>query len=92
MVNDHGEISMSHSKATAPLIFIGDQNLALQFKKNLKTRKSHGKMFGIDFFGELSDIAPTILSILQIKKPAEMTGKSFFKEVKTKLTNLRSGH
>jgi len=77
MVDDHGEISMSHSKATAPLIFIGDQNLALQFKKNLKTRKSRGKMFGVDFFGELADIAPTILSILQIKKPAEMTGKSF---------------
>ncbi len=40
--------------------------------------------FDIESNGALCDIAPSILDILEIKKPAEMTGKSMIKAMVTK--------
>jgi 2,3-bisphosphoglycerate-independent phosphoglycerate mutase len=78
MVDSAGEIQAAHSKAAAPLIFCGDENLSKKFRENLATRKPRGEIFGVKFFGELADVAPTILKILEIPKPVEMMGESFF--------------
>jgi 2,3-bisphosphoglycerate-independent phosphoglycerate mutase len=61
MINlETGEIYTEHTDNKVPFILVNDQ------LKNLIRLKN----------GSLSDIAPTILDFLGIKKPAEMTGKS----------------
>ncbi|MBD3359550.1 MAG: 2,3-bisphosphoglycerate-independent phosphoglycerate mutase, partial [Candidatus Buchananbacteria bacterium] len=60
-----GEMDTEHSDSPVPFIIVNEQ-----FKnKDLKLRKK----------GILGDIAPTILHLLNIKKPKEMTGKSLIK-------------
>jgi len=68
---DHGnledktpEFKTSHTKNKVPLIFVSaDEKL-----KNVKLKEGKG----------LKDIAPTVLKLFNIKKPAEMTGESIF--------------
>ncbi len=60
MFNEDGSIRTAHSLNPVPFIMISDSS------KNLKLKQS----------GSLSDIAPTILSIMEIEKPKEMTGVS----------------
>lgn len=60
MVNDDGSIRTAHSLNPVPFILINN-NL-----KNTKLKQS----------GCLADIAPTILDIIDIDKPEEMTGQS----------------
>jgi len=55
-----GEIDTKHSSNPVPFILVGDS-----FKKSKLKKK-----------GVLGDVAPTILDVFNIKKPAEMTGKS----------------
>jgi 2,3-bisphosphoglycerate-independent phosphoglycerate mutase len=55
-----GEVDTEHSINQVPFILINKKLKGLKFKKN----------------GSLSDIAPTILQLLNRKKPGEMTGKS----------------
>ncbi|KKP89205.1 MAG: phosphoglyceromutase [Berkelbacteria bacterium GW2011_GWA2_35_9] len=57
-----GELQTSHSKNEVPLIIIDNQ---LRGKITLNN-------------GILADVAPTILKIMDLKKPAEMTGKELF--------------
>jgi 2,3-bisphosphoglycerate-independent phosphoglycerate mutase len=57
-----GEIDTKHSSNKVPFMVVNHYIT----KKNLKLRKD----------GKLGDIAPTILELLEIKKPNEMTGKS----------------
>jgi 2,3-bisphosphoglycerate-independent phosphoglycerate mutase len=59
-----GEIDTEHSCNPVPLILIGDAY------PKAKTKLRRG--------GKLADVAPTILKIMGIKKPREMTGKSLF--------------
>lgn len=64
MINlETGEIDTEHSTNPVPFILVSD---SLKSKK-LKTD------------GSLSDIAPTILELVDVKKPKEMTGKSLIK-------------
>ena len=64
-----GEIDTQHSENPVPLWFVTAENHY--------SRKPAGKLLdGIKISGMLSDIAPTILDIAKIKKPAEMTGES----------------
>jgi len=66
MVNlKSGEIDTEHSTALVPFL-IGNKNIN---KSLCQLRKE----------GVLGDIAPTILDLLKIKKPKEMTGKSLLK-------------
>ncbi|MFC1615605.1 2,3-bisphosphoglycerate-independent phosphoglycerate mutase [Patescibacteria group bacterium] len=58
----NGENCPAHTKNPVIFIYISDQN------KNIKLLK--GKSLG------LKDIAPTILEILEIRQPKEMTGKN----------------
>ncbi|MFH1239988.1 MAG: 2,3-bisphosphoglycerate-independent phosphoglycerate mutase [Candidatus Diapherotrites archaeon] len=57
----HGESETAHTKNDVPFVIISDDK---------KLRKCRVKS------GALRDIAPTILKIMNLKKPAEMTGKS----------------
>ena len=60
MYNQKGEVITSHTTNRVPLILLDSK-----FRYKLKKR-----------VGILADIAPTILDILEIKKPVEMTGES----------------
>lgn len=59
-----GEIDTEHSGSPVPLILIGEE-----FPK-AKTKLRKG--------GKLADVAPTVLKIMDVKKPKEMTGRSLF--------------
>ncbi|MBT4277515.1 2,3-bisphosphoglycerate-independent phosphoglycerate mutase [Candidatus Falkowbacteria bacterium] len=59
-----GEINTAHTKNSVPFIIISGA------RKNIKLKNK----------GVLGDIAPTILDILDIEKPIEMTGKSLIKK------------
>ena len=72
IVSDHGnaeeminektsEVDTHHSSFPVPFILIDKRD-----GKNYKLRKD----------GKLSNVAPTILNLMQIEKPKEMTGKS----------------
>nr|QCI07794.1 Phosphoglycerate mutase [Pleonosporium borreri] len=61
MLDDNNKPCKSHSTNLVPLIMINNQQ---QSSYNLKP------------YGCLSDIAPTILDLLKIQKPHEMSGKS----------------
>lgn len=65
-----GEKDTEHSQNPVPLWFITPDN-------HDNTRKNP-----INFEGMLTDIAPTILDIFGIKKPAEMTGESLLPKLK----------
>jgi 2,3-bisphosphoglycerate-independent phosphoglycerate mutase len=60
MLNDDGSIRTAHSLNPVPFILIGN---------NIKQVKLKSE-------GTLADIAPTILDIMNIEKPKEMTGIS----------------
>lgn len=64
MLNNDGSIRTSHSLYPVPFIII-NENL-----KSVKLRKE----------GALADIAPTILNIMEIDKPKEMTGETLILE------------
>ncbi len=67
MINPQtGEIKTKHSINPVPLYLIGKE-----FKKESPEEKQLGEPQGI-----LSDIAPTILDLIKIPQPSEMTGKS----------------
>ncbi len=57
-----GEVDTEHSTNLVPFIIIGDNYP----KKKIKLHRN----------GKLSDVAPTILKMMGIKSPREMTGKS----------------
>jgi len=68
-----GEIDTEHSINPVPLWYITSEN---HHEKSGK-RPSQVKAVGL-----LSDIAPTILSIMDIKKPQEMTGENLLEVLK----------
>ncbi len=62
MINSKGEVSTNHSLNRVPFILVSEQYKDVELKQG----------------GKLCDIAPTILKILNIKKPAKMTGDELF--------------
>lgn len=68
-----GEIDTEHSVNPVPLWFVTAQN----HRKAENTDEEKVRVAGL-----LSDIAPTILKILGIEKPAEMTGESLLEILK----------
>jgi 2,3-bisphosphoglycerate-independent phosphoglycerate mutase len=67
-----GEINTEHSVNPVPLWFITSENHSSSPKNSIgKNGQGEVKTSGL-----LSDIAPTVLDILEIKKPDEMTGES----------------
>jgi 2,3-bisphosphoglycerate-independent phosphoglycerate mutase len=73
MINTQtGEIMTEHTKNPVPIWYVNNENK----KENSNNEITQSK---IPTIGILSDIAPTILEIMKIKKTAEMTGKSLLK-------------
>lgn len=64
MLYKNGEQCPSHTINPVPCVFVGIE-ISTKARSSLKSKK-----------GGLKDIAPTILKIMGIKKPVEMTGKS----------------
>jgi 2,3-bisphosphoglycerate-independent phosphoglycerate mutase len=64
-----GEIEPSHTTNPVPFILITPQNKKIKLKNN----------------GELADVAPTILDLMDLKEPKEMTGKSLILKIKNKI-------
>ncbi|MCS7028096.1 MAG: 2,3-bisphosphoglycerate-independent phosphoglycerate mutase [Bacteroidia bacterium] len=60
MINPDGSPNTAHSLAPVPCIYVDESN------KNVKLRAG----------GTLQDVAPTILDIMSIPKPVQMTGNS----------------
>jgi len=60
-----GKINTGHTKNLVPFI-LSDESLSTHKKLKIKEK------------GELADVAPTLLTLLGINQPEEMTGKSLF--------------
>jgi 2,3-bisphosphoglycerate-independent phosphoglycerate mutase len=63
MSDENGNPFTSHTTGDVPLIIFDELN------KNKKLRNG----------GSLADVMPTMLEIMELPQPAEMTGKSLFK-------------
>jgi 2,3-bisphosphoglycerate-independent phosphoglycerate mutase len=67
-----GHIDKEHSRVPVPCVLVGKQ-----WAGKLATPGIVGKdLSQIPPSGVLADVAPTILKILQLRKPDEMTGRS----------------
>ena len=67
-----GEINKEHSNNPVPFFIVGDEYAGKSvLAGNIGTELSHVTPVGV-----LADVPPTILKIMGIKKPPEMTGSS----------------
>ena len=64
MIGSNGEISTSHSKNLVPFVVLNTDGKGMEVQKE---------------GGSLVDVAPTILDLMEIEKPVEMTGKSLLR-------------
>lgn len=84
MVDEHGDVVTSHSLNLVPLVHIS--NSPKEFKvpasgwgeyedgaENVEVMEPQGK------WGKLADIAPTLLYLMELNIPSEMTGDILFK-------------
>nr|YP_009244690.1 phosphoglycerate mutase [Pyropia pulchra]AMK96932.1 phosphoglycerate mutase [Pyropia pulchra] len=79
MFTDEGHPCTSHTTNLVPLILIeGEQEAIL----------GHGGQVKLRTNGSIADIAPTILDILHLKKPLEMTGESLIINSKYETRNI----
>nr|AIA19946.1 phosphoglycerate mutase [Neoporphyra perforata]AIA20364.1 phosphoglycerate mutase [Neoporphyra perforata] len=79
MFTEEGHPCTSHTTNLVPLILIeGEQEVIAGHGGQVKLRSN----------GSLADIAPTILDILRLKKPTEMTGKSLIINSKYETRNM----
>ena len=75
MKDSNGEPWTAHTTNLVPLIFIeGEKRKIANQGNNIYLRENAG----------LSDIAPTLLQLLNLPIPKEMTGKSLIKEIELK--------
>jgi len=78
MKDENGEPWTAHTTNLVPLIFIEGEKRKIPNQGNdIYLRENAG----------LSDIAPTLLQLLNLPVPKEMTGKSLIKEIELKDTN-----
>ncbi len=66
-----GEINTEHTTNPVPLWFVTAENHSKKSKNIGHNGQEEAKTMGL-----LSDIAPTVLELLEIEKPQEMTGES----------------
>ncbi|PLX24828.1 hypothetical protein C0580_04140, partial [Candidatus Parcubacteria bacterium] len=67
-----GEINKEHSNAPVPLFIIGKDYAG----KSVLAGTTGTDLSHVTPVGVLADISPTVLKIMGIKKPPEMTGSS----------------
>ena len=86
MKDDNGNPWTAHTTNPVPLIFVEGEQRKIP---------GHGGLVELRDDGKLADIAPTILQILQLDKPSEMTGESLIKpaeiEIRANRTPVRIG-
>lgn len=70
-----GEVTTTHDLSAVPIYLVG--NDFTKQKSAAETKSAEKEIIGI-----LSDIAPTILELMEIPKPKEMTGQSLLKILK----------
>ena len=70
-----GEKKTEHSLNPVPFYFVGND-----FRKKTPANEEEIKKQYQNTMGTLTDVAPTVLELLGIKKPAEMTGKSLLEK------------
>ena len=63
-----------HNSNPVPLYLIGDQFLTAKNDQEIRQEEN-------DIKGILADVAPTVLEIMGIQKPAEMTGQSLLSQL-----------
>ncbi len=84
MRDDNGNPWTAHTTNPVPLIVVEGEQRKIP---------GHGGLVELREDGKLADIAPTILQILQLPQPAEMTGRSIIKpaqvEIRTNRTPVR---
>nr|YP_009314474.1 Phosphoglycerate mutase [Liagoropsis maxima]SCW22728.1 Phosphoglycerate mutase [Liagoropsis maxima] len=73
MFNENGEACKSHTTNLVPFILIEGEGHKI---------KGHGGNVELKKQGSLADIAPTIIDILRISQPTEMTGTSLIENSK----------
>jgi 2,3-bisphosphoglycerate-independent phosphoglycerate mutase len=66
-----GEINKEHSKYPVPFLLIGKD-----FKNKTAPGAAGKELYQLTASGVLADVAPTVLKILGLKRPDEMTGRS----------------
>ena len=81
MRDDKGNPWTAHTTNPVPFILIEGEGRKIP---------GHGNDVALRSDGKLADVAPTILDILQISQPAEMTGKSLIQPTKYKLEANRT--
>ena len=67
----NGEIDKEHSTAPVPFLIIGEQ-----FKDKVAQGAASNDLSQLTPSGVMADVAPTILKIMGLKRPDEMTGRS----------------
>ena len=77
MINAQGEIDKDHTTSPVPFILVGGP-----FKKMSIEKMSYNGLAAIMPEGALSDIAPTILDLFGLDKPALMTGISLLPQIR----------
>jgi len=71
-----GQIDKEHTTNPVPFLLIGEDFRG----KNFGWQKAAGSDLSLAYpQGVLADVAPTVLEILKIQKPDEMTGVSLLK-------------
>lgn len=81
MKDDNGNPWTAHTTNQVPFILIeGEGRKIIGHGGNVKLRKN----------GKLADIAPTILDILQLEKPQEMTGESLIEKAEYEVEKIRT--
>jgi 2,3-bisphosphoglycerate-independent phosphoglycerate mutase len=66
-----GEVRTGHSSNPVPLYFVTSRNRLRAMRTEEEIQQRFSQPMGV-----LADIAPTILELLSVKKPEEMTGRS----------------
>nr|YP_009315089.1 Phosphoglycerate mutase [Titanophycus setchellii]SCW23544.1 Phosphoglycerate mutase [Titanophycus setchellii] len=79
MIDNNKQICKAHTNNLVPFILV-DQHLDTKNKVQSAITLRHD--------GSLGDIAPTIIDLLKLKKPEEMTGKSLIIKSVTKNKNI----
>ena len=81
MRDKEGNPWTAHTTNPVPLIFIEGERRKIP---------GHGGEVQLREGGRLADIAPTILEILQLAQPAEMTGRSLIKKAEYEVKQSRT--
>ena len=76
MEDENGKPKTSHTLNLIPLLIQPQQGLDVQWTEEVSGRKGKDAEAAV---GGLSDVAPTVLTLMGLDVPKEMTGKSLVK-------------